>query len=119
MTVRECYSIFHGNYEEAKERFKTDERIKKLLFLFLKDEHYGQLVQAMDEGDGQDSFLAAHTLKGMCSNLALSVLLEETKALTELLRGGECSSEAMECYERVKENYILTRDAIEELKNGE
>lgn len=119
MTVKECYSLIHGNYEEAKERFDSEERVKKFLTMFLKDDNYQKLCEAMEEGNCEDAFLYAHTLKGLCANLSLTVLFEEAKALTELLRGGELSGEAFECFERVKEKYDVARKAIEELCNDE
>lgn len=118
MTVEECYAVLQGNYEEAKNRFKEDERIEKFLFLFLEDEHYTNLCEAMKEKKYEEAFLGVHTLKGVCANLALSALFEETKTLTELLREGECNSAALESFEKVKEVYAITRKAIKELKNG-
>lgn len=117
MTVKECYSMLHGDYEEAKTRFKVDARIEKFLLLFLEDEHYKNLCEAMEEGNYEEAFLSVHTLKGVCANLALSALFEETKTLTEFLREGKCSSAALESFDKVKEVYVLTRKAIKELQN--
>ncbi len=119
MTVKDCYDKLHGNYEDVQERFLEDKRIKKFLFLFLNDEHFDKLGESMKNQDWNEAFLNAHTLKGVCANLSLSYLLDEVKILTELLRGGNGSDEANESYERVKDAYVLTRDAIEELKNNE
>lgn len=119
MTVKECYSMLHGDYEEARLRFKTDDRIQKFLFMFLNDEHYKGLCDAMEEENYEEAFLNVHTLKGVCANLALSALFEETETLTELLREGKCNNAVLESFDKVKEVYVLTRKAVEELKNDE
>lgn len=116
MTVKECYSLFQGDYNEVYDRFKTDDRIKKFLFMFLKDENYNGLCKAMDEGDYEKAFLHVHTLKGMCANLSITVLQREASELTEYLRGGSCSDEAIKCYGDIKRDYTITREAIEQLK---
>lgn len=116
MTVKECYSMLQGNYEEAKMRFKEDERIKKFLLLFLEDEHYKELCEAMEKENYEEAFLNIHTLKGLCANLALSALFEETITLTELLRERKCSTAALESFDKVKEAYARTRKVIEELQ---
>lgn len=117
MTVKECYSMLHGDYEEAKTRFKADERIEKFLFLFLEDEHYRKLCEAIEEDNYEEAFLSVHTLKGVCANLALSALYEETKTLTELLREKKQGDAVLESFDKVKEVYALTRKAIKELQN--
>lgn len=119
MTVQECYAKLHGNYEEARLRFVTDEKIEKFLFMFLNDKHYEKLCEAMEAGDYEEAFLNVHTLKGVGGNLALTSLTEEAKVLTELLRDGKYSEEAKERLAGLEEVYVLTRKAIEELKDGE
>ncbi len=47
---------------------------------------YEELRSACAEGRGEDAFRAAHTLKGVCSNLGFDRLYEASSALTEKLR---------------------------------
>lgn len=119
MTVKECYSLIHGDYDEVKKRFETDERTQKFLRMLLRDENFAKLCEAMEEKDYEEAFLHAHAIKGISANLSLTDLFEKARILTELLRGGECSSEAMEAYERLKVAYDSTRKAVEKLCDSE
>lgn len=119
MTVQECYAAIQGDYKEASRRFMDDNRIRKFLFMFLQDETFNRLCAAMDRKEYQDSFREAHTLKGLCQNMAFSDFFIPVNNLTECLRGGECGSEALEQFELVKEKYAAIRKAIEELRNVE
>ena len=53
----------------------------------LEDKGIDRLKEAVDNGDRKAAFDAAHALKGMLANLALSPLSEPASELTELLRG--------------------------------
>lgn len=119
MTIKECYSIIHGNYEQAKERFRTDDRIKRFLLIFLNDEHYEGLCEAMGKGNYEDAFLNSHTLKGMCASLSMTVLYEEFRVLTELLRERKGCKEADDCFEGLRELYDLTVKTIAQLRSDE
>ena len=63
------------------------------------------------------AFQAAETLKGICLNLAITKLAESSSALTESLRAGGWSEEAGTLFERVKDDYSHTVQAIQMLKN--
>lgn len=117
MTVQECYTQLGGDYEDVKARFLNDEKIKRFLSLFLEDEHFDGLCQAMKEENYQLAFENVHTLKGVCANLSLNMLLEQAKELTELLRPGTGSAQAHESLARVTAAYEQTRKAIEQLQD--
>ena len=86
MTVQECYNKMHGNYSEVLERLGMDRIIEKFLLKFPQDESMNQLRSAIQEGDIEGSFKAAHTLKGVAANLAFTELQKATDVLTEQLR---------------------------------
>ncbi len=115
MTVQECFMAMGGDYEDALNRFGSDEKITRFLKLFLEDEHFNCLCEAMQAADYEEAFHNVHTLKGVCANLSLCELLEEAKKLTELLRGREGSVQAEEQFAQVKAAYSKTKEAIEEL----
>ncbi len=114
MTVRECYEMIRGDYEDVKRRFLTDARIRRFALLFLKDRSMQELRDALAEGDCAEAFQAAHTLKGICLNLGFSGLLEPVDRTTELLRNGELEKASLEMSE-VEEMYMLTYDRLGEL----
>ena len=69
------------------------------------------MEQALEAGNGEDAFRAAHTMKGICLNLGFDKLYEVSAALTEQLRGREIAgSEAM--YQKVAEQYDRLTDAL-------
>lgn len=49
---------------------------------------WGKLLAAIDAGDAEGGFAAAHTLKGITANLSFTALHNVTDAMTEDLRAG-------------------------------
>ena len=60
----------------------------RLVNMGLDDAGFGKLSDALAAGDTKAAFEAAHALKGVLGNLALTPLYEPTSALTELQRAG-------------------------------
>lgn len=121
MLLEECYEAFGGNIESVRGRIPKDALICKFLIKFLSDPSYDTLCEALKEEDYEKAFRAAHTLKGVCDNLALSRLGESATVLTECLREKAneqvnvelCSTLASQ----VTEDYRTTVDAITVLQN--
>lgn len=83
------------NVEEAMKRFMNNEQLWiKFLKKFKADDSYEKLIKAMEEGDREKAFAAAHTLKGITGNLAMFRLNGLISEQTEHLRGTEESMEA-------------------------
>lgn len=76
MTIKECYEAMGGDYEDVLKRLMNEARIQKFALMFKKDPSMSQLTQAMDAGDVETAFRAAHTLKGICANLGFKSLFE-------------------------------------------
>ena len=115
MTLQGCYEKLHGNYEDAKSRLAMDRLIEKFMLKFLDDTSMDLLKTSVAEGNIQESFRAAHTLKGVAANLAFTELMERVSELTEQLRPcTEAADEAL--YQKVVESYDLTIQAIEAYK---
>lgn len=87
------------NVDEAMKRFMNNEKLwTKFLKKFIADDSYENLVEAMAEKDGEKAFAAAHTLKGITGNLAMSRLHVLVSEQTEHLRkeaGGMEAAAAM------------------------
>lgn len=58
----------------------------RLVSMACAEESFTRLEQAVAEGDLQRAFDAAHSLKGVLGNLALTPLYEPVVEITELLR---------------------------------
>lgn len=115
MTLKECYAAFGGDYEAVTGRLRGEERVAKFLRMFLQDDSYAQLTAAMDGGDDATAFRMAHTLKGVCQNLALTRLYESSAELTEALRGGERHGNVPGLWDKVQSDYRETVTVVEQL----
>ena len=75
--------------KEGIERFNDNlEVYEKCLYEFPEDDHYNQLLTALEEDDAQSAFAAAHALKGVAGNLSLTRLYADIVPLVEVLRAG-------------------------------
>ncbi len=118
MTIQESYAALGGNYEEVLARFRTEERILKFAGLFLKDDSFSNLCKALEENNLEDAFRAAHTLKGVSSNLGFTRLHLSSHALTELLRPKTPSPDIPALFAEVKKDYETTAAAIKALQQN-
>ena len=87
MTVEELYDSIGANYKEAIGRLVSEKFIAKYIVKFVDDTSYSELMNAWQSNDSQETiFRAAHTLKGVCLNLALEDLFETINVITEHFR---------------------------------
>lgn len=106
MTLQELYKIIGGNYDSIADRLRTEERIRKFVLLFLHDNSFQTLTQALEQGETEEAFRAAHTLKGVCMNLSFDALFHLSSEMTEYLRNQELTNafqalpELISCYEK-------------------
>lgn len=89
MTLQELYESLGVEYAEVLDRLRREDRIVKYLGQFAGDPAFAQLDGAMQHGDGEEAFKAAHTIKGMCLNLSLGTLSDTVCTLVEALRAGD------------------------------
>lgn len=108
MTIQECYKNMGADYEDVRRRLMSDERISRFLRMFKGDLSFATLTDAMQSGNAEEAFRAAHSLKGICMNLSLTKLQNAAAALTEALRGGLITPDAETLYDRAKETYEQT-----------
>ena len=60
-----------ANYEDVLKRLYNEGMICRFTLMFLNDDSYPKLEQALKEGNVKEAFRAAHTLKGVCRTWAL------------------------------------------------
>lgn len=98
--------------ETAIERFMGNEALYlKFLLRFENDESYSRLCDAMERGDCQDAFVAAHTLKGVCGNLSINRMENILREQVEYLRGGKLDK-AQKMMEGLTAEYEQVKDAL-------
>lgn len=95
------------NVDEAMKRFMNSEQLWiKFLKKFKADASFEDLKKAIEEKDREKAFAAAHTLKGITGNLAMSRFNTLISEQTEHLRGEESGFEtAAAMMPQVKEMY--------------
>lgn len=120
MTLQECYEAIGGNYEDVFGRLRKEALIRKFVLKFLSDPSYDTLCRGMESKNQEEAFRAAHTLKGVCQNLAFTQLYESSSELTDHLRPGQDMEQVDNAlFIRVQEDYRQTADAIRLLEQEE
>lgn len=116
MTLKECYEILEGNYEDAVGRLFNEALVEKFLFKFLDDSSFDTLCKSLESDNYSEAFRASHTIKGICQNLSFTKLLDSSSKLTEALRP-EQKCDVTELFEQLKKDYTQTIMAIKMLKD--
>ena len=121
MTIQECYQVLGGDYAQVEKRLPGIHLIRKFIAKFLDDGSYPELCRAMEQGQTEEVFRAAHTLKGVSANLGFDRLTASSGELTELLRGRTdgIPTEAVPLLDMVRQDYELTADAIRTYLNSD
>ena len=114
MTIQECYQKLGGEFAQVEKRLPSVGLVRKFIVKFLDDDSYSNLCLAMQNGQREEAFRAAHTLKGVSANLGFSRLLASAGELTELLRAETESipGRTAALLEEVKQDYELTVSVI-------
>ena len=121
MTIQECYQKLGGDYVQVEKRLPGIHLIRKFIAKFLDDGSYPELCRAMEQGQTEEAFRAAHTLKGVSANLGFDRLTASSGELTELLRGRTdgIPTETVPLLDMVRQDYELTADAIRAYLNSD
>lgn len=88
MDIKKFYEIIGGDYDTAKSRLMTDERIEKYLKRFPTYVKTEELKTAVENNDYSTVFAISHDIKGMCLNLELTPIAKSSSALCESVRHG-------------------------------
>ena len=115
MTLGECYTAMGANYQDVLKRFYKSDMIRRFVKMFLQDDSFRLLTDAMAKQDVKEAFRAAHTLKGVCQNLGFDALYVPSSALTEALRGGSLEG-ADELFPPVEKEYQRVVEALKALE---
>ena len=115
MTIEECYNKLKGDYRDAKNRLGSDDLIEKFAMMFPNDGTMSSLRKATAEGNIEEQFKAAHTLKGLAGNLSFSELAKYSSQLTEQLRPLKQPADS-NLIAKIEELYKLIIETLEEYK---
>ncbi|WP_050008225.1 Hpt domain-containing protein [Butyrivibrio sp. WCE2006] len=89
MLTIDVLNEFGADTKEGLARCLDDEEFYlELIPEALERERYEELQKLLDEKKLSEAFEAAHALKGVLGNLALTPIYDPTSEMTELLRAG-------------------------------
>ena len=102
---------FGANTEEGLGRCMNNETMYlRLVGMVVNDKNYDRLSAALKAGSLKEAFEAAHGLKGVLGNLALTPIYAPVSELTELLRHASGNEDFGPLYEEVmKQKEILQK----------
>ena len=110
MLTIETLKSYGANTAEGLARCMNNEAFYlRLVGMGLKDVNFDKLQNAVAAGNVKDAFEAAHALKGVLGNLALTPLLNPVSEMTELFRGKEEMPEVTELMRQVSEQLEKAR----------
>lgn len=114
MNLQQCYSALGGDYENVLKRLASERLVRKFVLRFPEDKSYKLLEESLRDNNIEEAFRAAHTIKGVCSNLSFDKLLQSAENITEALRSGDIDT-AKTLFPAVADDYQLTVSAINSL----
>lgn len=87
--VCEDLQVTGVNIERVMSRFMGNEMMYiNFLKRFTEDKSFEKMQNSFRQGDLEEAFKAAHTLKGLIANLGLDGIMEAVNPITEILRVG-------------------------------
>ena len=118
-SFKDKIEAYGGDYEGTKARFIGNEAMyRKILGMLFKDENLQKLGDALEGGDMQAAFEAAHTLKGVVGNMGLTPLYEAVCAIVEPLRA-KTEVDYAALYGAVRAQYARAEALKNDLAGGE
>lgn len=111
MHLKECYSIFGGDYDDVLKRFGSEKMVEKFMLKFIQDNSFSLLEDALEAKNTDDAFRAAHTIKGISQNLSFTALFKSANSVTEALRNSDFEK-AIKLFPQLEADYILTVSTI-------
>ncbi len=111
MTLQECYESMGADYQGVMGRLMKEERVLKFLKKAVDSDMVTWISNSLEEKNYEEAFRAAHSLKGVCQNLGLTVLEKSSSELTEALRNGEPAQDVTPLLEQVKADYMVLEQA--------
>ena len=112
MTIEELYQKLGGDYAGVCGRLPGRRFLERFLPRYLTDDSAEDLFAALQSGDSEESFRLALALKGVAGNLGFGDLEEAVTRLTEVLRAGRVTPEALRLGEVVKRRHQAVVKAI-------
>lgn len=118
--TEEIFKSYGVDYTATMSRFMGNRELYlRFLNRFPEDNNVELLGKALEQGDREGAFAAAHTLKGVAGNLGLTALHDAASAIVEPLRRMEEREDYSEMYQKVKVEFERVDELLQEIEKGE
>lgn len=118
MGIKEFYREMGQDYDTVLKRAMGSEAfLYTLLKSFEKDDTYAKLEEAIKDGQAEEIFEQAHTLKGLTLNLGLKPLYDKCSVLVEITRKKSVAG-AQEAFAQIEEAYRKILTMLSMLENA-
>lgn len=108
--LRLVFTEYGGDYAVTMDRFLNNETIYlRFLDMLFEDKNLALLGSALEQGDLEGAFAAAHTLKGVAANMGLSPLFAAVCAIVEPLRTQAPRSDYPQLYSNIVDEFARVR----------
>lgn len=113
------FEDYGGDYTGTMSRFLGNENLYyKILPKLFQDDNLQKLGEALNAGNLDDAFMAAHTLKGVSANLGLIPLYDAVCAIVEPLRRQEQGAAYTEMYQTIQKEFQRVDELWKQLQKG-
>ena len=111
MLTIDALKEYGANVEEGLSRCFGDESFYfTLMGMLVQEQNFANLESALAANDLDKAFEAAHALKGVCCNLAVTPIYKPVEEITELLR-----SRTQMDYDPLLQEILKQKKILEEL----
>ncbi len=117
MDLKACYIALGGDFDEVMGRLHREQIVEKFILKFLDDDSFRLLKESIDNGNYEEAFRAAHTIKGICQNLSFTKLYKSSNLMTEAFRNGK-PKDAEKLLPQVSCDYLQTIEAIKKYRDS-
>lgn len=102
------------NMNSVTARFMENESLYiKFLLRFKEDENFRDMQNYFKNGEVEEAFKSAHTLKGLLANLGLDSIMQSVNMITEKLRNGSAEG-VKDLMEQAEEEYNIILEVLRE-----
>ena len=116
MKLKEFCKMLDIDYDSNLLKFGNNEMLyRRFLKKLLEDTTFEELKSQWEEKQYKNIETLAHTLKGVSANLGITRLYRFSDELVQKIRNEEFN-DLKETYEKLENEYIRTKDMINELE---
>ncbi len=112
--IQDAYNQIGADYDDVLKRLMNEALVQRFVGKFMEDGSFAALKEALAAKDVKQAFMAAHTLKGISSNLGFTNLFAPVNEITEVLRA-ESLEGTEELFAQVEAEYNKTVEALKPL----